>query len=59
MTDEHFLIVPNKHIAHTLELDNDVVEEEYLKLKQDLVDYILQERQLDYILFERNIPFNF
>ncbi|TNV85145.1 hypothetical protein FGO68_gene10308 [Halteria grandinella] len=60
VTDEHFLIVPNKHIAHTLELEvGDAIEEEYLKLKQDLVDYIVQERQMDYLLFERNIPFNF
>jgi hypothetical protein len=40
--DEHFLIMPNKHIAHTLELEvGDAIEEEYLKLKGDLVEYIL------------------
>jgi hypothetical protein len=59
VTDEHFLIIPNKHIAHTLELDTDQLEEEYVSLKQDLLDYLLLDRQLDYLLFERNIPFNF
>jgi galactose-1-phosphate uridylyltransferase len=58
VTDEHFLIVPNKHIAHSLELD-DAQEEDFTSLKQDLVDYILLDKQLDYILFERNIPFSF
>lgn len=29
VVDEHFLIIPNKHIAHTLELD-DAHEEDYL-----------------------------
>ena len=56
--DEHFLIIPNKHIAHSLELD-DVQEAEYVSMKQSIVEYLLQDKSLDYLLFERNIPFNF
>jgi diadenosine tetraphosphate (Ap4A) HIT family hydrolase len=56
--DEHFLIIPNKHIAHSLELD-DIQEAEYLSMKSSIVEYLLQDKSLDYLLFERNIPFNF
>lgn len=28
-------------------------------MKQGIVDYLLQEKSLDYLIFERNIPFNF
>jgi len=38
--DEHFLIIPNKHIAHSLELDESQ-EAEYLGMKQSIVDYLL------------------
>jgi len=55
--DEHFLIIPNRHIAHSLELDN-IQEEEYLNLKQDMIN-LIQSRQLEYLLFERNVPFKF
>jgi diadenosine tetraphosphate (Ap4A) HIT family hydrolase len=58
VSDEHFLIIPNRHIAHSLELD-DVQEAEYLSMKSSIVEYLLQDKSLDYLLFERNIPFNF
>jgi len=58
VADEHFLIVPNKHIGHSLELD-DAQEEELTALKQQLIDYLTNKRQMDYIVFERNVPFSF
>ena len=56
--DEHFLIIPKQHIGHSIEL-SDQQEEQYFSLKKDLIDYLTNKRKLDYILFERNIPFKF
>ena len=56
--DDHFLIVPKRHIAHSLEL-TEVLEEEFLQLRDFLIDYILKVKQMDYLLFERNSPFKF
>jgi diadenosine tetraphosphate (Ap4A) HIT family hydrolase len=56
--DEHFIIVPKKHIAHSLEL-NDQQEEELHNLKQKVFNFITTEKHMDYIFFERNMPFNF
>eukprot|EP00347_Sterkiella_histriomuscorum_P005571 403356100 len=58
VTDEHILIIPKKHIGHSLELDN-AQEEEYLQMKQDLLELVSKKNGLDYILFERNVPFKF
>lgn len=56
--DDHFLIVPKRHIAHSLELVDDV-EEEFEQLCEFLIDYIIQVKRMDYLLFERNSPFKF
>lgn len=58
VVDEHFLIVPKRHISNSIELDNEL-EDQYLDMKQDLVDLILSSGQSDYLLFERNVPFKF
>ena len=55
--DAHFLIVPKKHIAHSLEL-NEEMEEEFNLIKTKLVEYIATLK-MDYLLFERNIAFKF
>jgi len=39
VVDEHFIIVPKKHIAHSLEL-TDQQEEELHNLKQKVLDFI-------------------
>ena len=56
--DEHFLLVPKRHIAHTLELA-DEVEEEFEQLRDFLLDYIMNVKRMDYVMFERNSPFKF
>jgi galactose-1-phosphate uridylyltransferase len=56
--DEHFLIVPKKHIAHSLEL-SDTQEEDIAKMKQRVLNYLSNDKRMDYIVFERNMPFNF
>ena len=56
--DEHFLIVPKQHIAHSLELDEQQ-EEEYLKVKKFLMEYISNQKHMDFLFFERNAPFKF
>lgn len=58
VVDEHFIIVPKRHIAHSLEL-SDAQEEELHGLKQRVIAYITAEKHMDYIVFERNMPFNF
>ena len=56
--DEHFLIVPKHHLAHTLEL-SDEIEEEFEMLRDFILDYIMNVKRMDYFLFERNSPFKF
>ena len=56
--DDHFLIVPKRHIAHSLEL-TEVLEEEFMQLRDFLINYILNTKRMDYLLFERNSPFKF
>ena len=56
--DDHFLLVPKRHIAHTLEL-TDEVEEEFEMLRDFLLDYIMNVKHMDYLMFERNSPFKF
>jgi len=56
--DDHFLIVPKHHIAHTLEL-SEAQEDEYVQLRDFLIDYIINVKRQDYLLFERNSPFKF
>lgn len=57
--DEHFLILPKDHIAHSLELNKEQ-EEELAEIKRRLLDqYLVEDRKMDYILFERNMPFKF
>ncbi len=56
--DEHFLIVPKRHIAHSLELTDDI-EDDYEMLRDFLLDYIVNTKKMDYFLFERNSPFKF
>ena len=56
--DEHFLIVPKSHIAHSLEL-TEGQEDEFVQLRDFLIDYLTNVKQLDYVLFERNSPFKF
>ena len=55
--DEHFLIVPKQHIAHSLEL-NEEMEEELNGIKTKIFDYIASLK-MDYLMFERNIAFKF
>ena len=59
MSDEHFLIVPKEHIAHSLELNKE--QEEELQQIKDLVvkEYLVGNRSMDYFVFERNMPFKF
>jgi diadenosine tetraphosphate (Ap4A) HIT family hydrolase len=57
VTDEHFLIVPKKHIAHSLEL-TEAQETEFNSIKTKLLAY-LDSRKMDYLVFERNTPFKF
>ena len=56
--DEHFLIVPKRHIAHSLELTDDI-EDDYEMLRDFLLDFIINTKKMDYFLFERNSPFKF
>lgn len=57
--DEHFLIVPKEHIAHSVELTPDQ-EQELAAIKDLLINkYLLERRKMDYFLFERNMPFRF
>ena len=56
--DEHFLIVPKTHVAHSLEL-TESQEEEMAKVKQRVLNYLSNDKRMDYIVFERNMPFNF
>jgi len=56
--DDHFLLVPKRHIAHTLELSDEILEE-YERLRDFLLDYITNVKRMDYVLFERNSPFKF
>jgi len=58
VVDQHFLIIPKKHIGHSLELDDDQ-EEEYQEIKNKLALYITNKKNKDYLLFERNVPFKF
>lgn len=37
--DQHFLIIPHKHIGHSLELDPEQ-EVEFLDIKANLIDYL-------------------
>ena len=53
--DDHFLIVPKTHIAHSIELTEEQ-EQEMLKLKGMVLDHL---KNKDYIVFERNMPFSF
>ena len=50
--------MPKRHIAHSLEL-TDELEEEFTFLRDFLIDYILNTKRMDYLLFERNSPFKF
>ena len=50
--DEHFLIVPKNHFAHSLELTEEM-EEEFILIKQRLMTYI-ESLKMDFLLFERN-----
>ena len=56
--DDHFLIVPKRHIAHSLELQDDL-EDEFELLRDFILDYITNVKRMDYVLFERNSPFKF
>jgi len=56
--DEHFLIIPHKHLAHSLELDADQ-DKEFHEIKSTLIEYLTTERSLDFVYFERNLPFTF
>lgn len=56
--DDHFLIVPKQHIAHSLEL-SEAQEDEFIQLREFLIDYIINVKRQDYLLFERNSPFKF
>ena len=55
--DEHFLIVPKNHIAHSLELTEEM-EEEFIQIKQRLMAY-LESLKMDFLMFERNTQFKF
>lgn len=57
VTDEHFLIVPKQHIASSLELTS-VQLKDYIDQRAILTAY-LNERSMDFVLFERNMPFKF
>jgi hypothetical protein len=50
--------VPKKHIAHSLEL-NAEQEDELLAIKKKVMDYLSNDKRMDYIVFERNMPFSF
>ena len=56
--DDHFMIVPKKHIAHSLEL-NSALEDEFTQIKDFLIDYLTNVKRMDYLIFERNSPFKF
>ena len=57
VVDEHFLVVPKLHIASSLELSPKQTQD-YLLLKSMVTAY-LNSKSLDFIVFERNMPFKF
>ena len=58
VSDHHYLIVPKKHIAHTIEL-TEALEDEFIQLRDFLIEYLTNVKQMDYFMFERNSPFKF
>jgi diadenosine tetraphosphate (Ap4A) HIT family hydrolase len=58
IVNEHFLIVPKLHISSVIDLSEEMTSE-FNQLKQKVLQYITSKLGLDYVLFERNIPFKF
>lgn len=56
--DDHFLILPRQHIASSLELSGDLVRD-YIQERQIITNYLSNTKSLDFVLFERNMPFKF
>jgi hypothetical protein len=50
--------VPKTHIAHSLELTEEQ-EEDLRAIKKRVLEYLTQVKRMDYIVFERNMPFSF
>ena len=56
---DHYLIVPKKHLASQVEiLENPEMKQELLALKATLIKS-LEAKNLDYLIFERFVPFSF
>ena len=57
VTDEHFLIVPKEHLASSLELTAQQTHD--YQTQRALVTTYLSGASMDFVLFERNMPFKF
>jgi diadenosine tetraphosphate (Ap4A) HIT family hydrolase len=57
VTDEHLLIVPKQHIAHSLDFTASQADS-YQETVASVLGF-LNSQSMDYILFERNMPFKF
>mmetsp|Transcript_41033 Transcript_41033/g.39548 ORF Transcript_41033/g.39548 Transcript_41033/m.39548 type:complete len:173 (+) Transcript_41033:149-667(+) len=58
IADEHVLIVPKKHLAHSVQL-NEEEEKELKEIQDKVIATMGKDNSFDYILFERNMSFSF